>query len=174
MAKNVTIDGKNVEIERKFLIKMPDIQKLRKMDNYSESYIEQIYISQTGDFEGSRIRFRKYDDGKCVYFKTHKEDITGITRFEEEKEITQEEYKSLSKLKLEGSRAINKTRCCFDYMGLTVEIDIYDFCSDKAALEIELESEEQQYFIPPFIEVIAEVSGIEKYRNYSLAMGENL
>ncbi|MBQ2605063.1 MAG: hypothetical protein II589_08590 [Clostridia bacterium] len=174
MAKNITIDGKPVEIERKLLIKMPDMSQLKKMENYSESYIEQIYISQTGEFDGNRIRSRRYENGDCIYFKTHKEDITGLTRFEDEKQISYEEYVSLSKLKAEGSRAINKTRCCFDYKGLTLEVDIYAFCQEKATLEIELESEEQQFFVPPFIEVIADVSGVERYRNYSLAMGEEL
>ena len=150
MAKNVFKDGRPVEIERKYLIKIPDVDILINQKNYNSSVIEQMYISDDGEYKGGRIRKREYKDG-CKYYKTYKENINGLSKFEVESEITAEEYELLSEKRLENTRAINKVRHCFDYLGQTFELDIYDFWSDKATLEIELESEEQAVILPEFI-----------------------
>ena len=50
-----------------------------------------------------------------------------------------------------------------------MELDVYPFWKDKAVLEIELESEEDEYFIPEEITVIEDVSNDSKYKNAQLA-----
>lgn len=169
MAKNVFKDGRPVEIERKYLIKIPDLEVLKNQPNYNSSAIEQMYIADNGEYKGGRIRKREYASG-CKYYKTYKENINGLSKFEVESEITAEEYNILSERRLENTRAIIKVRHCFDYQGQTFELDIYEFWNDKATLEVELESEEQKVVLPEFIEIIADVTGNKAYSNYSLAL----
>ena len=165
---NGNFNGKNIEIERKYLINMPDIEVLKAQPNYSSSFIEQMYISDSGEFGGDRIRKREYHD-ITKYFKTHKENINGISKIEIEQEISEEEYNRLAEKKLSDTRAIKKGRHCFDFRGQLVELDIYEFWSDKATLEVELQHEDQEVYIPDFIEVIGDVTGDNSYSNYALS-----
>lgn len=168
MANGVYVDGHPVEIERKFLVEIPDIELLKKQDNYNSSAIEQIYISGDGVCTGGRIRKREFSNG-CKFYKTFKENISDVSRIEIETEITEDEYSALAKNILCETCAINKVRHCFDYKGQTFELDVYSFWDDKATLEIELESEEQPVDLPGFVRVIKEVTGDRSYTNYSLA-----
>ena len=168
MANNVFKDGKPVEIERKYLIKMPDMNVLRNQSNYDSSDIEQVYIIGDGEREGGRIRKRQFKD-ECRYYKTFKESLGNISRIEIESEISADEYNALIKNKLEGTRIIRKVRHCFDFDGKLMELDIYDFWDSKATLEVELISEDEQVNLPDFIEVIKDVSADERYSNFSLA-----
>ena len=54
-----------------------------------------------------------------------------------------------------------------------VELDIYEFWSDKATAEVEIESEEQVVTLPKFIKVIADVTGDKSYSNFALAEIKN-
>lgn len=168
MANNVFVDGRPVEIERKFLVRIPDMSVVKSQENYSSSYIEQMYLCGGEKGIGDRIRKREYSDF-CKYYRTHKENINGISKFETEEEITAEEYVRLSEKKLPGTGIIKKVRHCFDYNGLTFELDIYDFWDDKATLEAELTSEEQEVALPDFINVIADVTLDKAFSNFSLA-----
>ena len=49
------------------------------------------------------------------------------------------------------------------------EIDVYPFWNDKAIMEIELRSENQEFSIPKSINVIKEVTDDDEYKNSSLA-----
>ena len=55
------------------------------------------------------------------------------------------------------------------YKGQFFELDIYDFWTDRATLEIELSSEEEKVELPSFIEVIKEVTDDDRYSNRSLS-----
>ena len=168
MANNVFVDGRPVEIERKYLIMIPDMSIVMAQENYSSSRIEQMYLCSEDKYAGDRIRKREYTDG-CKFYRTHKEDINGLSRFETEEEITADEYECLSAKKLCGTRIIKKVRHCFDCSGLTFELDIYDFWNDKATLEVGLTSEEQEVSLPDFIGVIEDVTGDKAYSNFALA-----
>ena len=164
----------NIEIERKYLIKIPDMNILKSQPNYNASYIEQMYLSsqKDGTFKGDRIRKRVYSD-VTKYYKTHKEYIRGFSKLEIEDEISEEEYKELSKRILSNSRVIKKVRHCFDFEGQVVELDIYEFWNDKATAEVEIENEEQTVTLPEFIKVIADVTGDKSYSNFALAEIKN-
>ena len=168
LSYKVYLDGKPVEIERKWLISFPDIKILEKQENYSVSSIEQLYITGNENSVGDRLRKRDYGD-HIKYYWTHKDNINGISRFEYEKEILSEEYERLSKKIRQNTSIIRKMRHTFKYNTQIVEIDIYEFWNDVATMEIELKSEEQQIFIPEFIEVIKEVTGDKDYSNFGLA-----
>ena len=160
----------NIEIERKILIEMPDIHMLENEPGYNASFIEQIYIctDESGNYTGDRIRKRVYND-VTKYYRTHKEDITELSRVEIENEITADEYERLSKLRLPDSRVIRKVRHCFDFLNQLVEVDIYEFWDDKATVEIELECEEQEFVLPDYFKIIEDVTTDKSYSNYSLS-----
>lgn len=163
------MNNQPIEIERKFLIKIPDINTLRSQPGYFETKITQLYISSPdGKSKGGRIRKSVYKD-RTVYFKTYKRDITALKRIEIEREITQEEFQRLSGYIMEGTTPIIKVRHSFEFDEKLVEVDIYEFWSDRATAEVELSSEDEQLRLPNFIEVIKEITYDKRYRNFSLA-----
>ena len=84
--------GKPLEIERKYLVEMPDMNIVQKCEGYQKSHIEQLYLDKPAE---GRIRKREYSD-KCVCYHTVKQDVTDVSRIEVEKEISQSEYERLS------------------------------------------------------------------------------
>ena len=152
-----------LEIERKFLIEYPDVKELSLMDRVRILKISQTYLK-----DDSRIR-RVEEKGKVYYIKTVKKRISEITREEKEWEIGKDEYVSSLKNKKAGTNTIEKVRYAVDIDGIIYEIDIFEFWNDRAFLEIELESENQDIRIPSFIKVIKEVTFDSRYKNYSLA-----
>ncbi len=151
------------EIERKFLIKYPDTTLLLNNPLCRVLKMEQTYLKN-----GTRVR-KIEENGKVSYIKTVKKHITHIKREEKEWEIGEEEYIKDLQDKAEGTNTIKKTRYTFPFKRVILEIDIFSFWSDRAFLEIELESEEQKFLLPDFLEVIKEVTFDKRYNNSSLA-----
>ncbi len=152
----------NYEIERRFLICMPNISFLE--NNCKEKWeVTQAYLK-----DHSRIRSIK-KGGKTVYIKTVKTRISNIKRLEKEWEITKNEFFESIKEKEDGTNEIVKTRFVYEFDNHFFEIDIFPFWQDRAILEIELKSETEQFSLPPFVKVIKEVTGDRRYNNYSLA-----
>lgn len=152
-----------LEIERKFLIEYPSTEFLSSLCGVRVLKISQTYLK-----DDSRIRMI-CEGEKITYIKTVKKHISEITREEKEWEIGKDEYVSSLKNKKAGTNTIEKIRYAVDIDGIIYEIDIFDFWNDRAFLEIELESENQDIRIPSFIKVIKEVTFDSRYKNYSLA-----
>ena len=152
-----------VEIERKYVIKMPDLSRIRKEDGYTESGIVQIYIS-SGEGVTHRVRKRSFGTS-VVYTETKKTRIDSMSSHEEEREISEEEFSSLSRKIKEGTRPLIKTRYTFSRNGITFEIDVYPEWSKTAIMETELENREVSVEMPDFIEIVSEVTGERKYSN---------
>jgi CYTH domain-containing protein len=157
-----------VEIERKYIIELPDISELSKMESYTASDIEQIYLSSSPAVT-HRIRKRVYND-RSVYTETKKIRIDKISSYEDEHEISAEEYARLSLNIREGSTPLSKRRHTFSYLGQTFEIDVYPEWKGSSILETELDSRERGVEFPDFIKVVKEVSGIKEYSNSSMSM----
>ena len=153
------------EIERKFLIRMPDIEYLRSVAEMS--HIEQTYLKT--DEGSARVR-KRGREGEYVYTHTVKKRLSDLRRIEHEREIAEEEYVRLLCFADPNMNVIFKDRYCVDYMGQTLEIDVFPFYPDRAFLEIELDDEAQRFFIPPWLEVIKEVTGDRRYTNAALAV----
>jgi CYTH domain-containing protein len=161
-------ENKNpLEIERKFLIRYPDVELLDILC-FSKSQITQTYLINTDRESSSRIRMRNYN-GRLEYTKTEKKRVSDMTRIENEENISVEEYDRLLKSADPALNTIYKTRWCVSYNGLIFEIDAFPFWKDRAALEIELESEEQEIRLPEYIDVIKEVTSDRRYTNRALA-----
>jgi len=155
------------EIERKYLIEMPNIAKLEKIFGAKKLEIIQTYLKSTN---GDEIRVRQRgQDGDYVYYQTTKKTINNLKRIEVEKRLSKDEYLNLIMQADTNKKQIRKTRYCFVYNNQYLELDIYPFWQDKAILEIELSSENQQVNIPKDIKVIKEVTQDITYKNFSLA-----
>ena len=155
------------EIERKFLIEMPDIDYLESLPNCEKVKIVQTYLV-SNDNEEIRIRQRG-TEGSYTYSKTKKITINPIKRIEIEERLTSEEYIN-ELLNADPTRGqIIKDRYCLSYENQYFEIDIYPFWNDKAIVEIELINENQKIILPDFIKVIDEVTENEEYKNRELA-----
>lgn len=155
------------EIERKFLIKYPDIVLLESISNCQKVDIMQTYLNSKPD-EEVRIRQRGIN-GNYVYFQTTKRKVSDIKRVETEQKITEKEYLRLLMYADTTKHTIRKTRYCLMYNNQYFEIDIYPFWKDKAIMEIELNNENDAIEFPEFIEIIKEVTDDNSYKNASLA-----
>ena len=155
-----------IEIERKFLIKMPSNDEL-KAHGARAKEIVQTYLTPTND-ETARVRMIN-ENGKVSYIKTVKRRISDLSHFEDEWEISPEEYENELKNRDTGKKAIEKTRYCIDFCDHVLEIDVYPFWDDRAILEIELSSETESFDIPEYIKVIKEVTSDGRYKNTNLA-----
>ena len=163
---------KPLEIEYKFLIEMPCLKALEAQPGFKAKKLCQMYLElpENSTEFGRRCRIRSIEEkGKITYIKTFKKDVTGITRIEVEEEISEAEFERLSKFLSEGTAPVEKNRYTFLYDGYTCEVDVFPFWKDKAFLEIEVESENVKPPVPPFINVIKDVSTDKMYRNSVLA-----
>ena len=161
--------SKPYEIERKFLIKYPDLEFLNKLSTCSKVEIVQTYLNLSENSE-EEVRVRKRGlNGNYIYFKTTKRKLTDIKRIEVEKRLSKEEYLELLR-NTKDKRQIIKDRYCLSYDNQYFEIDVYPFWNDKATIELELDNENQEIKFPPFIEVIKEVTGDKEYSNSQLAI----
>ena len=157
-----------IEIERKFLIRFPDISFLRSLGGIRIKNITQTYLKTT---DGSTARVRRIDEAKTTtYVKTVKNKISELSHYEDEREIDAEQYNNELKNADSEKLPIIKTRYAFPFDAHTVEIDVYPFWSDRAILEIEMQSESEDISIPEFIDVIKEVSNDARYKNTNLAL----
>ena len=144
----MNVDG--FEIERKFLIAMPD-QKL--LAGASRSRIQQTYLlGEEGTTE--RVRMREYPE-RTEYTHTTKRKINALRREELEETIDRTAYAALLRRADPERRPIEKQRCCLPYEG--------------QLLEIELEEEGQTFSLPAEIRVLREVTEDARYTNSALS-----
>lgn len=154
----------NMEIERKFLVNMPDIEFLdvKKYLDILQTYLE-------NGPEGSQRRVRKITENDSEsFFYTEKIFYSAVSRKETEYEISSQEYSDLLSEAKADCVPISKTRICFNYKDQLFELDIYPFSDKLAILELELDEPEQKIDFPPYINVIKEVTGIDTYSNAAL------
>ncbi len=157
-----------LEIERKFLIQMPNLRKLEQMPACTKVHIVQTYLRSQCHEEEVRIRQRGSQE-HFIYFKTTKRSISSGKRVEVETRLSQKEYLQLLMQADPRYRQIQKTRYCLTMGSLYLEIDIYPDLPDRAILEVELHDENQKITLPRFLKVIKEVTGDEAYLNRNIA-----
>jgi CYTH domain-containing protein len=156
-----------IEIERKYIIKLPSIDDMKNEAGYTVSRITQIYINSPAGVT-HRVRKREYAD-KTVYTETRKTRIDKMSVVEDEREISEEEYLSLSKNLKIGTRPVLKTRHTFKSGENVVEIDVYPEWKKTCILETELSDRGETVSFPDFIEIVKEVTGEFEYSNASMA-----
>lgn len=157
----------NLEIERKYIIKMPDLSTLAEKSDRIIN-ITQTYIGQTTDGFNGRIR-KTTENGITKYIFTEKKRVSDFTRIENEREISFEEYEKAYKNRLKDRNVIEKTRYCVNQNGFVYEIDVFSFWQKIAFLEVELENENINPQIPAFLSLISEVTNKKGFSNFALS-----
>jgi CYTH domain-containing protein len=156
------------EIERKFLIEMPDPAMLDNISHCTKVEIIQTYLHSSKEDAELRVRQRG-KDGHYIFTETIKRRVSDIRRIETERRLTQNEYLNLLMNADTSLKQIRKTRYCISYANQYLEVDIYAFWQKHAILEVELSEEDRQIIFPEFIKVIREVTGDLRYMNRSMA-----
>ncbi len=156
-----------LEIERKFIIQMPDIRLLETKPEYTKSDIVQIYLTSPRAIT-HRIRSRDYGE-RTVYTETVKIRQSNMSAHEDEKEIDKRLFDTLKEKIAEGTVPLIKTRHTFCEGGYTYEIDIYPRWKSTCIMEVELENEGEEAPFPDIIRTVREVTGIKMYSNASMA-----
>lgn len=157
--------SKGLEIERKFLVELPDVKRLNVKRKIG---ITQIYLSRGKDQSQRRVR-RIAENGNITYTYTEKVFITPVTRRENEFEISRDEFDRLLAQTDRSVSPVEKVRYCFDYHGQLFELDTYPFSDKLAIMELELRSPDQEIDFPDSIRVIGDVSADSRYSNAALA-----
>ena len=157
-----------LEIERKYLV---DRACLEHLPGHTQCVrIQQAYLRSSDPEVEERVRKRS-EGGSAVYFLTQKRRVRAGVREEIERQISKEEF-----VELVLSRNVNgvvlKDRYCFLYQGQYFELD--DFLPMKrniCMLEVELSDEASEVRLPPWINVIKEVTDDPAYSNREIALG---
>lgn len=155
------------EIERKYLIKKPNIELLSSLPNCEKVRIVQTYLNSP---ENEEVRIRQRGiEGSYTYSKTRKITIDDVKRIEIETRLSEEEY--IRELQnADSTRAqIIKDRYCLLYKNQYFEVDLYPFWDEYAICEIELTDKDTLVELPDFFEVIREVTSESEYKNSNIA-----
>ena len=157
-----------VEIEKKYIILKPRPEEMSLMEEYKSSEIVQIYLP-TKNGVTHRIRSRKQMDGSVSYTETKKTRIDKMSAYEDEIVIDKKTFDSLALCIDDGTRPIVKTRHTFLYCGQLFEIDFYPNYKHTCIMETELDERDKEVVFPPFIRIIANVTGNQRYTNASMS-----
>jgi len=158
------------ETERKYLIKYPDIVRLTK-ESFEVREITQTYLTSEVDAD-RRVR-ASCVNGRTTYTFTEKRKISALTRYEDEKEITKEEYEALLLAADKSFYPVHKTRYCIPAGERVAEVDVYSGISGFAICEVELESEDEMVTLPDCVILVREVTGEREYSNRNIARMQN-
>ena len=127
-----------LEIERKFLIEMPDRTLLDRCPVRWEMW-QTYLLSRPG--VSARVRRRVGETEQ--FFHTEKQRLTDRTCVEREREIDAREYEALLAQRDLARVTIHKMRYCLPEGGLVFEIDVYPFWRRLAVMEVELQREDR-------------------------------
>ncbi len=157
------------EIERKYLIAMPDRVKLQLIPNCKVTQIEQTYLTDDSDGMCRRVRKRGNPQSGWQYTLTKKKHVAFGERIELEEEISNEQYEAFLKEAAPDRQTVRKVRHVFMFRKQVFELDVYAFSDTLATLEIELPSIDTPVLLPSFIEVIADVTDDQRYSNHAIS-----
>ena len=166
--------AENIEIERRWKLKKPlSFEAIHQIVAHTKDvqYINQIYLKGSNEDHTERVRTISHDFfGKNPeYWHTKKKLIeTGVNQ-EDEEQISEEQYKELLKKADPKKEPIIKIRYVFVYNDQEFEMDIFPGRGGLMVLELELDSKDQTIELPPYLEIVAEITDEKRYRNYRLA-----
>lgn len=154
-----------MEIERKFLV----LNKPTEKFECEEISICQTYLVPSSIDIEERVRKRS-QSGVDIFFRTIKREQRDGQCVEEERKISGREYYNLLLRRDCDAGEIRKIRKCFLWGGHYFELDEYIFPKvDFLILEVELESIDEEFKLPPFISIDKEVTGNDSYSNYGIS-----
>lgn len=161
------------EQQRKYLINLSDIEKIKKTYGGTVVSIEQIYLKGTEIFterdEERRIR-KVSDDKNCFYSISHTRYSEGFKeRIKTEKMLTEDEYNKQMENSASRFNKIRKKRICFMHEGEYIEIDVFDKPHFPYGI-LEIKSLEESITKPTIEGIGEEVTGKAEYLNRYIAL----
>lgn len=168
---------KKLEIERKFLVKLPKswTQLAELFDNIVNiQRINQFYLKKEKDKNAARIR--KTEEGLVnktkTYYTFNIKEKTSDKKVhkEEERKISESDYNKYVKQADPDKRMVEKIRFVFEHKNQVFELDVFkDPLEGLAILELELDDKDDKIKLPPFLNIVKEVTKEDKYSNFNLA-----
>ncbi len=165
-----------LEIERKFLVKFPTSwSALSEMfdDLVDVKRISQTYLKPEPGEQAARVRKTVKGltgDTETEYHFNQKKPVDTGVHEETEREIDKSEYQKYLKQSNPQKVPVEKTRFVFKYNDQTFELDVFKGpLKGLAILEIELEDKNDTVELPPFLQVIKEVTEDKRFTNFALA-----
>ncbi len=169
-----------LEKERKFLIKLPLSEEAKsiiidKAD--APASIVQTYLEVKPGYS-ERVRMVSVEMwGKQMpahYSHTIKTFVSAGVNQETEGPISQKQYADFLMRADDSLDDISKTRYFVTWAGKLFELDLFhEQHEGLAILEVELNDMDEEVELPPFLEVIREVTSEKEYSNASLAAKKN-
>lgn len=149
-------------IEKKYLINIPNISYLDKLDNSSKVKMTLTYLNKSSEKCDIKLLLRD-EDGKKFYQKIIKGNNKKSTI-----SLTAEQYIDELDNKMIDRNSIIKYRYSFIYHSVYYKIDIFKD-KDFSILEVDLLNSHETIHFPSFIEVIKDVSDDVNYKNYNIS-----
>lgn len=155
-----------VERERKFLVdSLGDFGNVR----YETVDIEQTYLESANEREVHRVR-KRGQNGTYTYTHTVKKHISPGKNVEVERTISGREYLSYLSCQKQNSVVVRKKRTCFLWENQYFELDRFESPIDGLLLlEAEIESDDEEVKLPPFIKIVREVTSEGDFSNAKIA-----
>ncbi len=152
-----------VEEERKYIVKITG-----NIPGCINSDIVQTYL--VGE-PGNEIRLRRREfNGKVVYVHTTKIIDSDNNQIETERQINGNLYESMLQQADPYRHTIRKHRQSFIWQGQFFEIDTFmSPVSGLTIMETKGISKHEEIKIPPFVEIIEDITGNKRYYNYNIA-----
>lgn len=171
MGRKKTSDS--IEIERKFLVREADLSKAEELKLnilYSVYLDPEVLNEQVGllTLPDSIVRASHVitSNNENKFFLTHKTGGHKLSRQERSLQITSDDYLELSTEY--GVSTLTKKRFTFNYLRNIFELDIFEE-DNLILLEIELSNENQLFAVPPFVDIVKEVTGVPSYYGSNIA-----
>ena len=153
-----------IEEERKYIVELTG-----EVPDCIESEITQTYLVAE---PGCEIRLRRRGwHGKYVNVHTTKKHTESNEILETERQVSNNLYESLLQQADPYRQPIRKLRKSFIWKGQYFELDNYlEPVSNLMILETKGVAAKESVKFPPFIKVLEDITGNDKYYNYNLAL----
>jgi len=153
-----------IEEERKYIVEVTG-----ELPECIESDIKQTYLVADPDCE-VRLRRRCFQ-GEVVNIHKTKKRVSSTEVLETERQVSNALYESLLQQADPYRATIHKTRRSFIWKGQYFELDTYhEPVDDLVVLETKGIAQQESVNFPPFLKVIEDVTGNQKYYNYNIAL----
>ena len=166
--------GETAPVEKysKYLIEINDdvLKHFEKEANYTSSHIIQHYLISTN---GNERRIRERIKGEDVlYTYSEASYLSTNERIKVDRVLTRRQYSDYQREIDKNLNVTDKMRYSFINGGIFYKIDVFDFDKSKGLLSIDDSHGGREVIIPEYINIIKDVSGDEKYKNYFLAKSQ--
>lgn len=165
-----------LEIERKFLVTAAPTDAEWPVP-YRNTDIVQNYLKPRDPAVTSE-RVRRRDDPVArtsEFTHTTKVRVSDGVHHEEERVVTEAEYKKLLRRAVRSMSRISKVRKVFTWDGQVFELDTFRVPEGGLRiLEVELSSQDEEVRLPPFLTVEREVTTDPAYTNAAIARAGKL